>query len=115
MEQLLKYLQLIWLARITKTEFKSLPISQTVSEGIPLSTAGGKCKAVVLKFNTFARNDTAGLAVVPTYCYYGDSQAQDRELLRGVSSDIIFCDDLSEVFVRNPFAADITIQYLIYK
>lgn len=114
MEQLLKYLELIWWARITRSEHKTFVApASTLAQGVALGN--GKCKAVILKFNSFVRNDTAGLAVAPTYIYFGDSQSTERELLRGVSSDVIFCNDLNEITIRNPFIADVQVQVLIYR
>jgi hypothetical protein len=113
LDQILSYVRLIWFALITQSEHKTIPVPQTTEQGTQISE--GKCKAVILRLNRFTRNDTAGGEVAATYFYYGDSQKIERECLRGESSDIIFCTDLNQVYVRNPFATDINIQILIYK
>lgn len=113
MEQILKYLRLVWLSLITETEYKTVPVPQTLAQGMKIGE--GKCKAVVLRLNRFTRNNIAGVEVAATYFYYGDSQKIERECLRGESTDIIFCTNLDQVWVRNPFAADINIQIMLLK
>lgn len=113
LEEVFKYFRLLLFSLITKSEYLTIPVTQTPDQGIKIGE--GKCKAVILKLNNFTRNNTAGLAITATYFYYGDSTEQERECLRGISSDLIFCTDLNQVYIRNPFAATVNIQVLILK
>lgn len=111
MEQLLKQLigkiQALTNRGITRTEFFTLAVPYTPNVGIPIGQ--GACKAVVLKVNSLIRNSDD--APIIGTLYYGDSKSQERELIGftigggGIfsysnSSDVIFCTDLSQVFVR---------------
>lgn len=52
--------------------------------------------------------------VTASYFYWGDSQKQFYEVLRGERTAVIFCENLEEVFVRNPFLDTVNIQVHIY-
>lgn len=104
----------------TKTRFITVPIKQTLEQGIAIGQ--GKCKAVRLKLNTFFRNTlelvALGTPLQPFLVYYGDSQTQENELFAnstydtvtgdGIESIIcigdwtpkIYCTNLEEVFIR---------------
>jgi hypothetical protein len=89
-----------------KTEFKLVPV-QNASLGVPLGL--GKCKAVRLKLNAFPLDDGSNYVALPNYIYYGDAQSQQIELMatdlantsaQDGYSPLIYCRDLSEVFIR---------------
>ena len=100
---------------ITKTEFKIIRVAVTPEVGITLGQGGNAigCKAVILRLNQYERNSTNGTLQGVEQMYYGDAQSQEFELLRGVDSELIFCNNLQEVFVRTPTAC--TVQILLYK
>lgn len=106
-------IDLLIASTMVKSNTFTVPVAQTIDKGIKLGE--GQCKAVILRLNNFLRNSTDGTAIAASYFYYGDAQKQERECLRSVSSDIIFCTDLNQVFVRNPFPGIIYIQVLQYK
>lgn len=129
MEQLLQGLigkiQALLNRGITRTEFFTLAVPYTPDKGIPIGQ--GACKAVVLKVNALTRNDTN---VFVTHMYYGDSKGQERELIGACgtaaagdpitynfgASEVIFCTDLSQVFVRHGLNGNILqLQVLVYK
>ena len=99
-------------------------LTQSKSINVPLRASGigkpllekGACKAVVLRLNEYVR-DTETQTDAP-YFYYGDSNEQNIEVLRGINSQVVFCDDLSEVFVRYPVLsgrdAQIVIRVIVY-
>ncbi len=95
---------------IAKTKFIAVPVAVTLTQGVPIGM--GKCRAVILRLNQYTRNDTGGGLQAVEAAYYGDDQSQEFELLRGVDSEIIFCTDLQEVFIRSAEAC--TVQILIY-
>lgn len=87
----------------TRTQFVTIKIPARANlTGIPISEKGGRCIGVRLYLNqkvlnTATNTDTAAnLAVV----WYGDAQKQQHELLRGIESKFIPCNDLSQVYVR---------------
>lgn len=97
--------------QIVLTKFTNARLERAmVSTGIEIGR--GKCRAVILRLNQYDRNSTNATLQAVEQAYYGDSQSQEFELLRGVDSELIFCNDLSEVFVRAPEACNI--QVLIY-
>lgn len=90
---------------ITESEFLSIQVPVATLKGRPIGQ--GKCKAVVLRFNNLTRNDITSVDFQPIY--YGDSDGQEMELLRGETSEVIFATDLSNVYVRAPlFVTDLT-------
>ncbi len=95
---------------ITKTRFFTLPVAITLATGAEIGT--GKCKAVILRLNKYTRNTTTGAVQAVETAYYGDAKSQEFELLSGIDSEIIFCEDLSEVFIRTAEAC--TVQVLVY-
>ncbi len=95
---------------LTKTSFRTIPVAVSQTVGKPIGL--GECKAVILRLNNYTRNTTTGAVQAVETAYYGDEQTQEFELLRGIDSEIIFCEDLSEVFVRTAEAC--TIQVLVY-
>lgn len=100
---------------IVRTGFATTFVPENDSKGSPLGK--GNCKAVVLRLNEFERNSTAGTAQAVEQIYYGDAARQEFELKRGINSDIIFCTDLEEVFIRMPVdaaVADVQVQIMIY-
>jgi hypothetical protein len=103
-------IQLLLERGICKTEFATIPISANNNRGVPLGQ--GRVKAIILRLNKYERNSVNGTAIVQTQVYYGDESRQEYELIQGVDSNIIFCTDLQEVYIRTP--ADVTIQVLIY-
>lgn len=112
--------------QITKTEFSSVTLqAATPDYGIPIGQ--GKCKAVILRYNQYERNSRTTL-LESTHIYYGDSNRQEFELISNeagnriapFNSEIIFCDNLEDVFVRAASNDDfnkfpLTVQILIYK
>lgn len=107
-----------------RTKFLTVPVAQTPNVGIPIGE--GRCSAVRLKINAFERNNLNTPIGVPAILgYYGDSQAQECELLAGAEitagefqyiisnwTPKIYCKNLEEVFVRSPNG--ITLQVMIY-
>ena len=86
---------------IVNTHFATVAIPATASQrGKPIGQ--GKCKAVILYLNSLVLNTTGNEGTIKEQAqiYYGDNRSQFRELIRGQVSDIIFCKDLSEVYVR---------------
>lgn len=106
-----EFLLLLQRAGITKTRFAALHIPSNVNQGIPIASQG-KCKAVVLRLNAFEL-DTDTEITIPAI-YYGDAQRQQYELITGINSQIIFCDDLSEVWVRYAGDEEVNGQIIIY-
>jgi hypothetical protein len=99
---------------ITHTQFGTISVPATaLLKGVKIGQ--GKCRAVVLYLNSLALNTTtnAATAAILAQVYYGDSRSQFRELIRGQQSDIIFCTDLSQVYVRGNGTAN-KIQATIY-
>lgn len=111
MTELEKKIELLLARQITKTRFATITVPVN-NKGIQLGQ--GKCKAVVLHLNYCVLNQATeyqnggerGGGI-----YYGDQNQQTCELLfnttsadaSGIntrSSEIIFCNDLSEVWVR---------------
>ncbi len=94
-----------------KTSFLSLPLAVTPNVGVPIGE--GACRAVRLHLNVFSRNDVT-LIGDTYYCYYGDSQRQECQLVAtGATgglpsvpsiidhwSPLIYCTNLSQVFYR---------------
>lgn len=117
--------------RITRTEFKTVTITDTPDYGIPIGN--GKCKGVRLKLNVFKRNgaDRVNVGTDNSFLiYYGDAQSQEVELIASVNdfnlivtpnfepSKFIPCTDLSQVFIRYKQLDDATpeaqVQVIIY-
>lgn len=100
--------QILALLGVTQTNYASIAVPVADIVGQPIGNGG--CKAVILTFNLLARNGTSVVANtysnyinplnIPYAIYYGDFNRQEHELLAGFNSPIIFCRDLSEVFVR---------------
>lgn len=106
-----EFLLLLQRAGITKSRFIGFNIPSNLNQGIPLATQG-KCKAVVIRLNKFEIDTDTEIAVPAIY--YGDAQRQQYELITGINSQIIFCDDLSEVFVRYTGDEEVNGQIIIY-
>jgi hypothetical protein len=98
--------------QICHTRFTSVTVPADNTQGLPIGQ--GACKAVILKLNRYVFNSTNGTEQGVEQMYIGDAQAQDWELERGRSSDIIFCKDLNEVFVRVPSGEVALVQILMY-
>lgn len=106
-------IDLLLARQITKTRFATITVPVN-DKGTPLGQ--GKCKAVVLHLNFYVLNgsdtqQSGGAGDEAGGIYYGDSNQQTCELLLSStaqattnintrSSNIIFCNDLSEVWVR---------------
>jgi hypothetical protein len=120
--------------QITETAFSSVIVKSNVLQGQPIGQ--GACKAVILRANKFLTysdapdtyNGDAGVGGRANKFYYGDSKQQTFEYLLNVDnanrtlgntkdSEIIYCKDLSDVWVRqfNNENVDIEIQILIYR
>lgn len=100
--------------QIIKTQFATVRIPATaLKTGIPLGQ--GKCRGVVLHLNSLVLNTTTKVATADNLnqIYYGDERSQFRELIAGNSSDVIFCTDLQDVFVRGNGVENF-VQVLIY-
>jgi hypothetical protein len=98
---------------ITETIFDTVKVEQTLEKGIPIGK--GKCKAVRLQLNQYVRNSVTGVAAPQAAVYFGDSQAQNTEILRSTITHLIVTDRLEKIFVRNAYAADAYIQVWIYR
>jgi len=110
MQDIEQKIDLLLARQITKTRFATITVPVN-DKGIPLGQ--GKCKAVVLHLNYYLLNGNQNTQSM-SYAggiYYGDSNQQTCELLFNTinaasnsintrSSNIIFCNDLSEVWVR---------------
>lgn len=102
-------------ANLTLTDTVTVLVNPSNVEGVKIGE--GKCKAVILRLN----NHESNVATVTStlYFYYGDSKSQIFEVLKGENSDIIFCTDLRQVFVRIPviagWEAQIGIQVMVYR
>lgn len=105
-------LSLLMSAGISKTTFKTLPVKETNNVGI--SIGQGACKAVIIKLNFFMRNAEDSAEQIIEQIYIGDTNAQEFELLTGTNSPVIFCENLEEIFVRNPYPSIAYVQVLIY-
>jgi len=73
------------------------------AQGFPIGN--GKCKAVTLKVNALFRNVNSNIYTVlgnfyGGCIYVGDNNRQEYEVLAGIESPLIICNDLSEVWVR---------------
>lgn len=97
----------------TETEFKTVIVRQTLISGVPVGIGG--CRAIRLRLNQYERNSVNATNATQTQVYYGDSNAQEVELLRGTWSELIVCSDLNKVFVRNPFSTAANVQIMVYK
>lgn len=109
---------LLALAGVTKTNYITVPVLANASKGIKLGNGG--CKAVVLRLNQYARNTVTDTFGATKACFYiGDANRQEFEVLGGINSQVIFCNDLSEIWVRVPAAVtalgDVNIQVMIYE
>lgn len=106
-------LPLLGKARHTRFFTVKLPAT-AVGFGIPLGD--GKCQGVSLKTNNFVLNTTTGTGVAGNLrvFYYGDANSQLYEYdASGNPTDIIYCKDLSEVYIRC-LTADTHIQVMVY-
>jgi hypothetical protein len=111
MQDIEQKIDLLLARQITKTRFATITVPVN-DKGIPLGQ--GKCKAVVLHLNYYVLNNSDVFQNTDfngSGIYYGDSNQQTCELLFNTtsqnaggintrSSNIIFCNDLSEVWVR---------------
>lgn len=87
---------------ITQSHFETVRFNaSSLGQGIEIGQ--GACLAVILRLNRYVFNNTTGTENTIRQIYYGDRTRQECELLRGESSEIIFCNDLSEVFIRCPY------------
>lgn len=83
---------------LTRTRTFYLIVPENEELGIPIGT--GACKGVILRLNTYRYNSKTKSKV--EYIYYGDSTAQQYELEIGKESQLILCQDLSEIYARTP-------------
>lgn len=112
----------LMLARgIYRTQFESVVVPSDNTRGIQIGE--GKCIAVILHLNRYIYNYPAVTEIANTdgvytdlvlgqsgetgrngvlYVYYGDRNKQQRELAAGETSPILFCEDLSEIYVKAP-------------
>ena len=97
---------------ITDTVFGSKSFeANATNDGVSLGQ--GKCKAVRLqlpKYDIYTSNVSTDLVV-----WYGDANQQPFELLQNAnntSGELIFCNDLSEVFILTNVAC--IVNYIIY-
>lgn len=112
---------------ITRTRFASINLDAAMLSGVPLGQ--GKCKAVLLRANhyqTYTASTVQGAATGLKF-YYGDKNQQTVEYLLNPNttagntnqrdSQLIFCEDLQDVWVRFVDAAPETleIQITIYE
>ena len=111
MQDIEQKIDLLLARQITKTRFATITVPVN-NKGIQLGQ--GKCKAVVLHLNYYLANSINPQTVREAGgIYYGDSNQQTVELLLKTStangnppnintrsSNIIFCNDLSEIWVR---------------
>lgn len=99
---------------IVTTQIKTIVIPAT-SDLIGMPLGIGKCSAVVLYLNRYVYNTTTATEIPANQriIYYGDKESQARELIAGLQSDIIFCKDLSDVYIRNNGVENV-IQATIY-
>lgn len=111
---------LLPLLNITQTEFFTVQLKASANvRGIPIGT--GACKAVRLRVNVLVRNSQTAtpIAANERLVYYGDRNSQEFELYAGdgvmftPSSELIICQDLSEVYIRSNGAANV-VQVLKY-
>lgn len=96
-----------------KTEFKTVAVTETTDIGVPIGIGG--CRAVRLYLNQYVRNSINATLAAQTQLYYGDSDSQEMELLRGQWSKLILCTNLNQVFIRNPFSTTGNVQVMVYK
>lgn len=111
MEKLQKTLD-AWLdSQPERTKFYTIQVpARSNVKGIPLGS--GACRGVIVKINQGVLNDpTTQAANQLRACYIGDSDSQNWELTTELSVSIP-CRDLSEIFVRNGFAAAAVTQFL---
>lgn len=110
-------LNLLLMNNITRTQFATINLPATAgAKGLPIGDiGGGKCIAVILRINQAVLDSLTATAIATnqTLAYYGDARGQFFELRAGVNSEIIFCKDLTEVYVRGIGIAT-TVQVLIY-
>lgn len=103
--------------QINHTQFETITIPASANlAGIPLGQ--GKCKAVKLLLNNYVLNTETATAVADAQrvAYYGDRTRQNAELPRNVNglwSPVIFCEDLSDVYVRSN-GVETHVQVMIY-
>lgn len=92
----------LMLARgIYRTQFESVSVPFNDLRGVQIGE--GKCVAVILHLNQFHYNTTVSVLdanPLGICIYYGDKTKQQRELFNGQTSPILFCSDLSEIYVR---------------
>lgn len=107
---------------ITKTKFASLNLEAAMVAGVPLGQ--GKCKAVLLRANHYQTyTSTVQGAATGLKFYYGDKNQQTIEYLLNPNttagntnqrdSQLIFCEDLQDVYVRFVDAAPATLEIQI--
>jgi hypothetical protein len=89
---------------------KFLSVSIPPSNSVGMAIAEGNCKAIRLHFNQYERNSTNATQVTESQIYYGDSNTQEVELLRGQTSHVIVTDRLEYIHVRNPYPDDVWVQ-----
>lgn len=112
----------------TRTRFSSVVVKVDNLQGVPVGM--GKCKAIKIRPNQFVINSNNLQAVtVQDRLYYGDSKQQTFEYpltvgadrLAGANpfaSELIYCQDLSEVYLRVPATdggiAELEVQIMIF-
>lgn len=100
---------------ITQTHFATVTINVNsrpqVDKGQPIGA--GNCIAVQLFVNPIDRN-TQNAITLQYPVYYGDRSKQEIALEAGKYSELIFCKDLSEVYVRSPNGVAERVQILIH-
>lgn len=86
-----------------KTIFKTVIIPASAGNfGKPIGD--GKCLGVIIKNNAYILNGAA-LTNIPAserFLYVGDMSGQFWQLVSNSSTDLILCEDLSEIYVRSP-------------
>lgn len=93
-------------AGITKTTQVTKIIQPNKSQGVPLGFQ--KCKAVILRMNNYVfGTNTVNTA---NYFYWGNQDKQRNEVLRGVNSIVIFCENANEIFVNIPEVVETTVE-----
>lgn len=98
-----------------RSKFYTLSVEANDTRGVPIGTGG--CDAVKLSANPYSFNGGTVLNS-PLYFYYGDANGQGKIFMvldrngnvAYVDTGIIYCQDLSEIFVRFPSAFGHTLE-----
>lgn len=107
---------LLTLANLQLTDVLDIPVM--ANNQMPKQLAStGKVKAVVLRLNEYVLN-TETQTDAPYFYWSNSAKSQTFEVLRGVNSQVIFCTDLSQVWIRYPVLSgrdeSITIRVMVY-